>query len=201
MEGKDRSARTKTWQDLARSELHIWLLGELQRYDVGFGDVEEFCLGLKYNLKSKGLQNNDDVMIEVVRIAMGVKMGDEKKYQRELIRERNIHRKELQKKLGHNSKPYRKEIKELRESAREIREELKRKYEKKVDHLRSKYRQEKADKDDEIPIELGEYYSLSIFDRNKFDDIIVSEYEIECLGDLELHDNEKKVMKLHTKFA
>ena len=132
---------------------------------------------------------------------MNVKMGDEKKYQRELIKERNDHRRELQKKLGPNSKPYRKEIKNLRVAARETRETLKRKYDKKVDHLRSKYRQEKADKEDEIPIELGEYFNLSIFYRNKFDDIKVSEYEIECLGDLELHENEKKLMKLHTKFA
>ena len=201
MEGDNRSARTKTWQDLARSEMHIWLLGELERYDVGYNEVEEFCLGLKYNFKSMGNQKNDDVMIEVVRLAMKIKLGDEKKYQRELIKERNNHRRDLQKKLGRNTKPYRKEIRDLRDAAAEVRDELRKKYEKKVDHLRGKYRQDKDDKDDEIPAELGEYYNLSIFSRTKFDEVIVDDYEIKCLGELNLHENEKKVLKLHTKFV
>ena len=135
MEGTNRSARIKCWQNLARSEMHVWLLGELKRYDVGYNEVEEFCLGLKYNFKSMGLQNNDDAMIEVVRVAMKLKMGDEKKYQRELIKERNKKRREMQKKLGRNTKPYRNEIRDLRDSARKIRDELIDKYEKKVDHL------------------------------------------------------------------
>ena len=151
MEGQNKSARTKTWQDIAKSEMHIWLLEELKRYDVGYNEVEEFCLGLKYNFKSRGQQNNDDVMIEVVRVAMKVKMGDEKKYQRELIKKRNQYRREMQKTLGRNTKPYRKEIRELRDEATKIRDELREKYEKKVEHLRRKYRQEKDDKDDEIP--------------------------------------------------
>ena len=60
--------------------MHVWLRGELKRYDGGYNDIEEFCLGLKYNFTSKGLQNNDDVMIKIVRVAMNIKMGDEEKY-------------------------------------------------------------------------------------------------------------------------
>ena len=107
----------------------------------------------------------------------------------------------MQKKLGRNTKPYRKEIRDLRDVARKIRDELKDKYEKKVDHLRKKYRQERDDKDDDIPTELGEYYNLSIFNRKRYDDIVVNEFDVKCLGDINLHENEKKLMRLHTKFS
>ena len=158
-------------------------------------------IGLKYNFKSMGLQNNDDAMTEVVRVAMKLKLEDEKKYQREIIRDRNNHRREVQKILGKNMKPYRKEIQDLRDAARKIRDELKEKYEKKIEHLRKKYRQDRDDKDDDIPTELGEYYNLSIFNRKSYDEIVVSEFEVKCLGDIDLHENEKKLMRLHTKFS
>ena len=190
MERTNRRARIRCWQNLARSEMHIWLLGELKRYNIGYNEVEDFCLGLKYNFKSMGLKNNDDAMTEVVRVAMKLKMGDEKKYQREIIKERNNHRKQMQKTLGRNTKPYRKEIRDLRDAARKTRDDLKEKYEKKINHLRKKYRQDRDDKDDDIPTELGEYYNLSIFTRKRYDDIVVSEFDVKCLGDIELHDNE-----------
>ena len=165
-------------------------------YDIGYNEVEEFWLGLKYNFKS-GLQSKDDAMIEVVQVAMKMKRNTK----RELINKRNKHRREMQKKLGKNSKTYRKEIKDLRDAARQVKEDLKRKYEKKVEHLRGKYRKEKEDRDDEVPAELGEYFNLSIFSRKRFEEIVPDDYEIKCLGELDLHENEKKLMKLHTKFS
>ena len=106
MEGKNKSARTKTWQDLARSEMRIWLMLELKKYNVGYNEVEEFCLGLKYNFKSENFQNNDDAMKDVVRVAMEVKYRDEKKYNSELVKERNIERRKMQKEYGRNSKTF-----------------------------------------------------------------------------------------------
>ena len=78
---------------------------------------------------------------------------------------------------------------------------MKRKYERKVEHLRKKHRQAKDEKDDEVPVEIGEYNSLSVFSAAKYEKVVTVEYETKCLGDLELHENEKKVMKLHTKFS
>ena len=74
MEGRNKSARTRTWQDLARSEMQIWLMKELKMYNVVYNEVYKFCLGLNYNFKSENFQNNDDAMKEVVRI---VKYRDE----------------------------------------------------------------------------------------------------------------------------
>ena len=201
MEGKNRSARTRTWQELAKSEMRLWLMLELGKYNVGYNEVEEFCLGLRYNFKSENLQNNEDAMKEVVRVAMGLKLRDEKKYKSELIKERNRVRREMQQELGRNSKTYRREIRILRDAAAVVRDELTTKYEKKIEHLRLKHRQTQEAKDNEIPAEIGEYHSLSVFSQDKYDKIEVVEYETKCLGDLNLHENEKKIMRMHTKFS
>ena len=73
---------------------------ELKKYNVGYNEVEEFCLGLKYNFKSENFQNNDDAMKEVVRVAMEVKYRDEKKYNSKLVKERNIDRSKVQQEYG-----------------------------------------------------------------------------------------------------
>ena len=107
MEGKNKSARTKIWQDLAKSEMRIWLMLELKLYNVGYNEVEEFCLGLKYNFKSENYQNNDDAMEEIVRVAMDIKFRDEKKYKQELIKLRNKERRNMETEFRRNTKTYR----------------------------------------------------------------------------------------------
>ena len=189
MEGKNPSARLKIWQDIAQSEMHIWLMEELSKYDVGYGEVEEFCLGLTIKFKSSKYQKKEDANVEVVRAAMKSKLGDEKNYRRELIKERNSQRRKMEREFGRNTKTYRREIKELRDAAKKIKEEMGGKYEKKIEHLKRKHRQDVEDKDDEIPAELGEYYNLSIFNREKFESIETVEYETKCLGEIDLHKN------------
>ena len=110
MEGMNRSARTKIWQELAHSEMRIWLMNELIKYRVGYNDVEDFCLGLKYNFKSEKFKNKDDAMEEIVKVAMTMKLRDEKKYKLELNKKRNKVRKYMEDKLGKNTKTYRREI-------------------------------------------------------------------------------------------
>ena len=73
------STRTKIWQELAQSEMCIWLMTELRKYN---------CLGLKHNL-TEHFKNKDDAMEEIVRVAMTIKLRDEKKYKLELTRKRD----------------------------------------------------------------------------------------------------------------
>ena len=141
MEGVNRSARTKIWQDLAHSEMRIWLMTELKKYNVGYNDVEDFCLGLKYNFKSEKLKNKDDAMDEIVRVAMTVKLRGEKKYKLEMTKKRDRVKRQMEEKFGKNTKTYRREIGDLRDAATRVREEMKIKYKKKIDHLKQKHRQ------------------------------------------------------------
>ena len=51
MEGPDTSMMTKTWEDLAATEMRLQLMSELGKYSVGLADIEEFNLDLKSNKK------------------------------------------------------------------------------------------------------------------------------------------------------
>ena len=48
---------------------------------------------------------------------------------------------------------------------------------------------------------MKEFVSLSISDRGKFDRIKCQSYEVTCVGEVKLSDEEESVLKMHPKFA
>ena len=70
-----------------------------------------------------------------------------------------------------------------------------------MQHLKKKYREEKEEKDDDIPESMGEYRDLSIFNRDRFDEIKDVEFELRLVGDVSVSESEAKVMKLHPKLS
>jgi hypothetical protein len=201
MEGLDLSAMSKTWQDLATSEMRLHLMTELGKINVGFAEVEEFSLGLNCKMRSKNSKNSEMHEGKVVKVAMEIKMRDEKKYNSELIRKRNQHRREISEILGQNSKRYRTIIRNLRGDAQKTKKIYKEKYDKKLNHLRYKYRESEEEKLDKIPKEMQDFESLSVFDRGKFGRIEVQKYEVTCVGDVDLSTETKSVLQLHPKFS
>ena len=49
---------------------------------------------------------------------------------------------------------------------------------------------------DKNPKEMQDYVSLSIFDREKFDRIDILSFEVTCIGDIELSDEENIASQL-----
>ena len=78
---------------------------------------------------------------------------------------------------------------------------MKIKFKKKVEHLRKKYRQDEEDKIDDIPVGMEGLEELSIFDRNKFAEIKEANIEIGTRGDIDLTENERKVLGMHPKLS
>ena len=76
--GKDLSELLKIWKNIARSEVRLKLMSELRKKDLGFNEIENFRLGLKYNLKSEKLKEQNSKPIQrVIMSAMDLKMRDE----------------------------------------------------------------------------------------------------------------------------
>ena len=77
--GKDLSELLKLWKDIARSEVRLKLMRELRKKDLGFNEIENFRLGLRYNLKSERLREKSSKPIQkVIKSAMDLKMRDER---------------------------------------------------------------------------------------------------------------------------
>ena len=94
IEGKDLGELRQIWQDIAASECRMNLMSALKGKSLGFREIENFSLGLKYSFKSDKLRDQHDKPVEgVVKAAMQVKMIDEKQHHRELIKLRKIKRK------------------------------------------------------------------------------------------------------------
>ena len=78
MEGQDLSAMPEIWEELARTEMRLQLMRELIQIKVGFADIEEFNLGLKWNLKNLNSSKISEMQDrKLVKVAMEVKMSDE----------------------------------------------------------------------------------------------------------------------------
>ena len=107
--GLDLRAAKDTWRKLAESEARLHLMVELGHLEVGFPDVENFCLDLegKYRsrvtgeLRDKGKKSQE---WKIVKLCMSLKMIDERQVHSELETERYILKKAIEDVLGKNTK-------------------------------------------------------------------------------------------------
>ena len=138
----------------------------------------------------------------VAKEAMRVKLADEQQLLRELRTRRNYMRRKILLTLGKKSRPGQRLLENLRNQAQKEKETLKKKFERKLEHLRKK-KLDRRDIDEDLkpPDDIKEFEGLSVFTRNEFESIVTKGYDIKVIGDIELDEKEKAVLKLHQKFA
>ena len=178
---------------------------KLLRMEVGVAEIEHIGLNINSKFKSNHFKNRvkggEIVSKDALRSIMMLKLRDEKKLLKELLKKKMEGRKEIEEKLKKNSRPTRNLIKEFREETARIRIEHREKYRVKIEHLKRKYRESKEDLVRKVPDEMEGLEDLRIFDHRKYNDIEMESYEVKVIGDVELTENELKVLKLHPKFA
>ena len=202
MEGIEPRA-SKIWQDTANSEMRIWLLEELVKLGVGLNDIEAFNIGLINKLRSEEMKGKANRIKEgMVRETLKLKLKDEQRYHAEMNKRKSKVRGEVGKIHKPNSKPYRAFMKRMSVRSNEVKNEYRKKYQKKLTHLRRKHDMRKRRMEDEIPKEFKEFSGLSIFDEDKFDEIEVGVDEVLVVSkDVILSEDEKSVLRLHKKFS
>ena len=164
--------------------------------------MEEFNLGLKINFRSeKSREKLEKGENKFVKAAMDSKFEDELAKNSEFTRERNKKRRELAARLGKNTRTYNRIIKNLRAEARIEKEEYKKKYKNKLEHLQKKYREDNETKLDRAPNDIIEFSDLSIFDRDKFSRIVPVVYDTATVGDISLDEDEQAILRLNPKFS
>ena len=60
IEGYSLGGLEKIWKELTASEMRLRMMDRLEKYKVGFNDVENFNLGLIYNSKTLNYDNYDE---------------------------------------------------------------------------------------------------------------------------------------------
>ena len=207
-EGSELRIASDIWRKLAASEARLHLMVELGYLKVGFPDVENFCLELesKYRsrvvgeLREKGISSPE---WKIVKLTMDLKMIDERMLNSKLVTERYEARKTIEEQNGKNSRRSRNIIKKLRQDAGRHKVIIMKKHEEKLKHLRKKYRNDEEEKVNKIPdsmVDLG-LEELSIFSKQVYEEKPVKNYEPEIIGDIELHENVRRILMLPPKFS
>ena len=118
IEGSELGEMRQIWKETAASEMRLNLMVELKGKKLGFNEIENFSLGLKYNFKSEKLKEKSEKPVEkVILAAMNIKIQDEKHHHRELKRYREIKKKRLQEKHHPQTHVYKSIIRHLRSEA------------------------------------------------------------------------------------
>ena len=130
---------------------------------------------------------------------MNLKIRDEAQHHREMNRRRDKLRRWLKNRHEHKHYKYKMLIKELRTEAERTRKEMAEKYRKKLKHLEEKYQEKETE--ERIPTDMEQLKELRIFRQEKFEEIETEEIEVPIIGEVELTENEKKVLKRTPKFA
>ena len=206
--GLDVRIAKQVWCKLAESEARLHLMMELMDLKIGFPDVEEFCLELESRYKATATENlrekgESSLEWKVVKACMDLKVIDERKLNASLVSARYNMRKTIKETLMKNSRRARNLVKKLRQEAARSKVTLMKKHEGKLKHLRRKYRTSEEAGIDKIPDSIKDLNleNLSIFDKEKFDAKPIVEYETEVIGELELTNNERLILKLPPNFA
>ena len=206
--GLDLRTAAEIWLRLAESEARLHLMMELGYLEVGFPDVENFCLELESKYCTQvigGLKDNgrDSPEWKVVKLCMELKMIDERKINSKLESERYRMRKMIEDMHGKNNRRSRNIVKNLRQGAARRKSMMMKKYEAKLKHLRKKFRTDEEEKTDKVPESIADLKidSLSIFNKMKYDKKVTTGYEPEIIGDITLTENELRILRLPPKFS
>ena len=199
--GMELGEEEKIWAEVASSEARLSLMRSMVKEDLAFADLEEFGTEFSNKLKSTKLKNKT-LYNKITQPAMKVKLADEQMLWRELVRMKNKMKRDLATKLeGEKTRSYKKTVNYLNKVARKTKNILQEKYKNKIKHLRAKYRQTEEEKVEEIPEDLEEYSNLSVFNKQKYEELKVNKYDVQVIGEVELDDDERAVLSLHNKFS
>ena len=74
MEGLESRA-SSLWQEVANSEMRIWLMRELVRLGIGLNEIESFNIGIINKLRSEEMKGKAEMIRErMARETLGIKL-------------------------------------------------------------------------------------------------------------------------------
>ena len=201
VEGQELGEEERVWRDVATSEARLALMKNMVKENLAFADLEEFGINFDNKLKTEKLKNKT-VHSKLTEYAMKIKIADEQVLRRELVKLKTKMRRNLIKKCGgEKTRKCKKILNHLNNITKETKIKLKSKYKMKMEHIKNKYRMEENEKVEEIPEDLEEFATLSVFSEEKYESLVKESYDVLTIGEVTLSDEERAVLKLHNKFS
>ena len=122
---------------------------------------------------------------------MRLKLRDERRLQRELKKERNRSREELEKSCG-SKRLFTKILSKVNFEAQKWRKFERHKFSKKASHLKTIKENEEIRELEKCPQEISEFQELSIFERKRIEKMKKEKVVVSSIGGVELDEDEKQ---------
>ena len=189
------------WMKVQESECRLAWLTDMVRKELIVRDIDSYAKSISGMLRSDELRFKEAER-KILMGLMKLKLKDEKLNLKSLQKEKEKMRQRILKEIGRGRKYYTL-VKRLRRETIKRKTELKKKYKAKLDHLAAERRKEILEKwhEREIPEELRCFNGCKVFDRAKLEEMKPADVESLVIGDIQLDDDEKQVLKLNPKFA
>ena len=196
--GKARPA----WFRVVESEQRMAWLKSMIRKRLLVRDIESFLKSQEVKIRSEEekIKNSErDILLGL----MEVKLKDEKKNYRRLVKQREDMRKLIKRECSEKSKKYLIFIRKIKREVLERKEMLTEKYKKKIEHLNKKRKEEEDEQryKVEVPEEIEIFKDCIIFNEEKFSSLKAAEIGKLTIGSVEIDDDERAALCLHPNFA
>ena len=201
----DLSLAESVWRKKAKSDCRLKLMIDLLDMGLGFNELEHFNEALHQKIRSESvrrrLQDGKKSENKVVREAMLFKIRDEQCTNKEADVELQKERRNIKNKYGENTRRCRGILRVLNEMAQSVRHEKNETYKRKLKTLKERNMGDMDAKLNRVPPEIKDYEDAKIFSRERFDGIQEANIEIVKVGDVEINEDEERIIKKHPKFA
>ena len=194
-----RDALRDEWKKLIECEERLRFWKQMVGRDLSVREVTHLGEDLKNKFRSEAMKGGDAEK-EVVRLMMRLKLKDERRHHRELKARRNLKRKELENVIV-SPRQINKISKMLNGEAARYRKVERKKYSDKANHLNRIRELEEEKKLEECPKEIYEYKDIIVFNKLEMEKLSKEKVEISKIGEVDLDEDERALLKLPPKFA
>ena len=187
------------WKRQIESEERLSFWRRMVGMNIGVREVENISEDFKEKFRSEKMKGGKSDR-QIVGMMMKMKYRDERGHQRELKGEKMNLKRQLETECN-SRKSLRNLLSLLNKEAKSWRKLERRKYIQKLNHLKTIKEKEEIEKLENCPEEIQKYASLSIFSKEKYEKLKKEKIEISAIGEVDLDDDEKSLLKLPPKFA
>ena len=186
------------WNKAIESDMRLAWMRDMLKKGLVVRDIESFGEKVNEKLRTESSREEEigrDTLIEMMR----VKCIDEKRYNRECVKAREEVKNWIRSRTSRRR--FRTIMEKMRTKEDKLRRELKQKYNNKTKHLETEREREKMEKLQIVPEGLEKFSESYIFHKERIEALSPEVVEIGTVGEVQIYDDEKCLLKLNPKFA
>ena len=163
--GKWQDSVRNSWKKLIECQERIKFWQTMILGGLGVRDLQHFGDDLKAKYRSEAMRLGEGEK-EVVKLAMDLKLRDDRRYQIELRQERKRRREELRLQIG-NERSFKRVMTKINAEMKKVRQSERNRLNEKAEHLRKIKEEIETRKLEDCPEEIKMYKNIKLFNKTE----------------------------------